>query len=189
LEQQLQIEGWELAVARGAVRQFLRQFGGLRGLEENDLVQDCLAHWLARRGQHDATRASARTFMNHVVRHYLLDIARRASAKKRKEERTMSSLQEPILGAADEPDELTLEDTVPDERNKARLAQLPLQVDLATALTRLTPQQQALCKMLTEDETVAAISRSLKVPRATLYDEIKRVCRIFRNAGLKDYLD
>lgn len=101
----------------------------------------------------------------------------------------MASLQEPILGATEEPDELTLEETVSDERSKARLAQLPLQVDLATALTHLTPQQQAMCKMLTEGETVAAISRSLKVPRATLYDEIKRIRRIFRNGGLKDYLD
>jgi len=127
--------------------------------------------------------------MNHVVRRYLLDIARRASAKKRKAEQSMASLNEPILREAEEPDELTLEGTVPDETSVTRLVRLPLRIDLATILTRLTPQQQAICRLLTEGETVTLISRSLKVPRTTLYDEIKRVRRIFRDAGLKDYLD
>ena len=62
-------------------------------------------------------------------------------------------------------------------------------MDLGTVLTRLTPQQQVICRLLTEGEAVTAISRKLRVPRATLYDEIKRVRRIFRNTGLKDYLD
>lgn len=127
--------------------------------------------------------------MNQVVRHYLLDITRRASAKKRKEERSMASLNEPVLRATEEPNELTLEETVPDTTDVTRLAWQPLRIDLATVLTRLTPQQQAICRLLTEGETVTVISRSLKVPRTTLYDEIKRVRRIFRDAGLKDYLE
>jgi RNA polymerase sigma-70 factor (ECF subfamily) len=127
--------------------------------------------------------------MNHVVRHYLLDITRRAAAKKRKGERSMASLNEPIIRETEESDDLTLEETVPDKTSATRLAWLPLQIDLATVLTRLTPQQQAICRLLTEGETVTVISRSLKVPRTTLYDEIKRVRRIFRDAGLKDYLE
>lgn len=127
--------------------------------------------------------------MNHVMRRYLLDVARRASAKKRKAEQSMASLNEPILRETGEPDEMTLEGTVPDETSATHMAGLPLQMDLATILTRLTTQQQAICRLLTEGETVTAISRSLKVPRATLYDEIKRIRRIFYDAGLKDYLD
>ena len=190
MEQQSQVEAWELAVARGAVRQFLGQFGGLRGLVEKDLIQDCLTHWLIRRGRYDPQRqASVRTFMNHVVRRYLLDVARRASAKKRKKEQSMASLNEPIFRESEESGELTLEETVSDKISATRLAWLPLQIDLTTVLTRLTPQQQAICRLLTEGETVTVISRSLKVPRTTLYDEIKRVRRIFHDAGLKDYLE
>ena len=101
----------------------------------------------------------------------------------------MASLNEPIIRETEESDDLTLEETVPDKTSATRLAWLPLQIDLATVLTRLTPQQQAICRLLTEGETVTVISRSLKVPRTTLYDEMKRVRRIFRDAGLKDYLE
>lgn len=130
-----------------------------------------------------------KTFMNHVLHRYLLDMARRASAHKRKAEQTTVSLDEPISQEDEEGEELTLHGVVPDEVSTARVAGLPLQVDLSTVLTRLTSQQQEICRLLTEGEAVTAISRKLKVPRATLYDEIKRVRRIFRDAGLKDYLD
>ena len=127
--------------------------------------------------------------MNHVMHRYLLDVARRASAKKRKAEQSMASLNEPILRETEEPDELTLEGIVPDETSKTHMAGLPLRMDLATILTRLTPHQQAICRLLTEGETVTAVSRSLKVPRTTLYDEIKRIRRMFYEAGLRQYVD
>ncbi len=189
-EQQPEIEEWELVVARGSVRRFLREFRGLRGLEERDLIQRCLIHWCVQRSRYDPShRASARTFMNRTMWNFLLDVARRASARKRKAEQTMVSLDEPVSQEAEESDELTLGGVMPDKASAVRMAGLPLQVDLRTVLTRLTPQQQALCQLLTEGETVTAISRKLRVPRATLYDEIKRIRRMFYSTGLREYVD
>ena len=58
---------------------------------------------------------------------------------------------------------------------------------MVQVLERLPPELRDLCQRLAT-ETVTEISRSTGVPRGTLYESIKRLRQIFKDAGLKDYL-
>jgi RNA polymerase sigma-70 factor (ECF subfamily) len=67
--------------------------------------------------------------------------------------------------------------------------QIELRLDLSIMLCRLTPRQKELCLLLGEEGlTVNEASGRLKVPRTSLYDEIKRIRAIFRSEHLDEYL-
>jgi len=47
-------------------------------------------------------------------------------------------------------------------------------------MKRLTPLQKQLCQLLGEEGlNVQDVSRKLRVPRATIYDELKRIRKVF----------
>jgi RNA polymerase sigma-70 factor (ECF subfamily) len=56
-------------------------------------------------------------------------------------------------------------------------------------MKRLTPLQQRLCKLLgCEGLSVQDVSRKLGIPRATIYDHLKRIRKSFAELGLQYYL-
>ena len=62
-------------------------------------------------------------------------------------------------------------------------------MDVIRSIQRLTPAQQALCRLLGEQGlTVKAAAEHLGIPRGTLYEEIKRIRQQFDRDGLRDYL-
>jgi DNA-directed RNA polymerase specialized sigma24 family protein len=62
-------------------------------------------------------------------------------------------------------------------------------IDIGRALARLTPVQRQLCQMLGEEGlTIKEAAERLRIPRGTLYEEIKRIRRVFADQGLGDYL-
>ena len=62
-------------------------------------------------------------------------------------------------------------------------------IDIGRALARLTPVQRQLCRMLGEEGlTIKEAAERLRIPRGTLYEEIKRIRRVFADQGLGDYL-
>jgi RNA polymerase sigma-70 factor (ECF subfamily) len=53
----------------------------------------------------------------------------------------------------------------------------------------LTPAQQRLCQLLGEEGlSIKEAAERLRIPRGTLYEEIKRIRRIFDQQGLGNYL-
>ena len=64
-----------------------------------------------------------------------------------------------------------------------------VRIDLLPALAILTPAQRQLCLMLGEQGlSIKEAAEHLQVPRGTLYEEIKRIRKIFTDQGLADYL-
>jgi RNA polymerase sigma-70 factor (ECF subfamily) len=62
-------------------------------------------------------------------------------------------------------------------------------IDVARALDRLTPAQRRLCVMLGEEGlSIKEAAERLRIPRGTLYEEIKRIRKVFADYGLGDYL-
>jgi DNA-directed RNA polymerase specialized sigma24 family protein len=56
-------------------------------------------------------------------------------------------------------------------------------------MSRLTPEQRRLCDLLgAQGLSIKEASEKLRIPRATLYEEIKRIRKIFALHGLDDYL-
>ena len=66
--------------------------------------------------------------------------------------------------------------------------QIELRLDLSIMLCRLTPRQKEFCPLLGEEGlTVNEVSGRLKVPRTSLYDEIKSI-RAIQKYLLSDQL-
>ena len=56
-------------------------------------------------------------------------------------------------------------------------------------MAQLTPAQQRLCVMLGhEGLSIKEAAEQLRIPRGTLYEEIKRIRKIFAEHGLDEYL-
>lgn len=182
---------WEIAVVKKLVNEFQRKWKCLKQEDFEDLLQECLTHWLFARDNYDPTReASQKTYMGKAVRNKLTDLVREKEADKRKIAHLTISLDEPLGNDEDAPSliEKIDENTISDEPANPFM-ELQLKIDLSKALQKLTPKQKKLCHLLGEGGlTIKQVSEYLKTPRSTLYDEIKRIRKIFMKDGLEDYL-
>jgi RNA polymerase sigma-70 factor (ECF subfamily) len=186
------LQRWEIAVTKKLVGEFRRRSRSLAREEFDDLVQECLAHWIVvRRKLAPDPGAPPTAYMAQVVRNKLTDLIREQAAEKRAGEQEALSLDAALDGSDDG---LTLADlradtesTKPDdpgavERRHAR-------IDIGRALAGLTPIQRQLCQMLGEEGlSIKEAAERLRIPRGTLYEEIKRIRRVFADQGLGDYL-
>jgi len=183
---------WEIATAKRIVFEQRNRHRLLAYWEFDDLVQESLLHWITVRNrleQPDGGKPPV-AYMSNVIRNKLLDLIRGVTADKRAGDPGALSLETPLLG---EDEDLTLGDTLAEpERDAASLAGADVRdarIDLVRVLGRLTPAQQTLCRLLGEEGvTVKAAAERLAVHRATVYEEIKRIRRVFEAAGLGDYL-
>ena len=176
----------EVDIVHHVVRDFLRIRTPHPDLELEDLVQEALFHWWAQRPRYTAERgASMETFLRRVVRGKLQDLERGIKAQKRGRGRGPASLDQPLT--EDEPEGDTLGDTMADSADTEGAALY--RVSLQAALAHLNPQQKQLMAGLAEGYSMSQISQRLGVPRATLYDQLDRVRRIFRDEGLSQFLD
>lgn len=180
-------EGWELAVAKRLVNDYRKQWKCLEREGFDDLLQECLMHWLDVRDGYDAGRDTSRqTFMAKVIRNKLGNIIEKATAEKRKTIYESISLDKPL---SDDEDAPTLKDKIPDTKSAPPQTNLELKIELSRAYQKLTPQQKKLCKLLGEDGlSVTEASKEMKKHRRHLYREIARIREVFEKEGLKDYL-
>ena len=182
---------WEIAIAKKLVGEFKGRWKCLEEEDFEDLLQECLIHWLFVKDGYDSTReASQKTYMSKVIQNKLTDLVREREADKRKISQFTVSLDEPIGNEEDAPsliekiDEKTISDSPQDT-----FQQVQLKIDLSKAIKKLTPQQKKICHFLGEDGfSIKQVSEYLKTPRSTIYDEIKRIKTIFMKENLEDYL-
>ena len=148
---------WEIGVATYWVRRYK-----LVGHDQEDLLQEVLIHWHQARDRHQDDRgASLRTFMNRVVENRLKEIARAADTDKRRVDQEVIS-----------DDDLEL--PAPATHND-------LKTDLAKVLQHLTPQQRSILGLLAQDTSKSQAAKTLGIHRDTLYEEIKRIRKIFED--------
>ncbi|MEO8040906.1 MAG: sigma-70 family RNA polymerase sigma factor [Betaproteobacteria bacterium] len=185
-------EGWEIAVAKQLVGRFRSKWRSLGRESFEDLCQECLVHWFGVRDQFDPGReVSPRAFMAQVVRNKLADILREHESDRRKVNYVAASLDAPIGDDADAPTllEALAEEPYEGAPDVEDRFGTDARIDLEAVLARLTPFQQRLCRLLGEEGlTVQEASRLLGLPRATLYDALKRIRKVFAEFGLQDYL-
>jgi RNA polymerase sigma-70 factor (ECF subfamily) len=123
--------------------------------------------------------------MGRVVRNKLNDLVRERQAYKRRISHLATSLDEPL---GDDDDSDALGETIPDTQ-PAPILQIELKIDLSKVLEKLSPKQKQLSELLAEGGlSIKEASEVLETPRATIYDEIKRIRTLFLKEGLEDYL-
>jgi len=187
---------WEIAT--------LRKIVGLHGLasarfdhdDYEDLLQECLAHWISVRGRlppgPDIPPPTA--YMAQVIRNKLTDIVRERASDKRAGAPGALSFEEPLDG--DEEGGFTVADCISEAdlanssvRRGAEREAHDLRADLARAMAGLKPEDRELCRLLGEEGlSVTEVSQVLKVPRSTVYEQIKRIRDRLHRLGFHGYL-
>ena len=185
-------ERWELAITRKLIRKFRARWLSQEQDEFEEVMQECLVHWLSVRRDLDPARGPVRSaFMATVVRNKLTDLVRERESGKRKATHDSISLDVPL---GDEEESLTFLDFVVEAQSREcddhlRASAEDARADIFKAMKRLAPLQQQLCHLLgCEGLSVQDASRKLGIPRATIYDELKRIRKSFTELGLQHYL-
>ena len=186
------LDKWEIAVAKKLVGEYRRRSRILGRHEFDDLVQDCLLHWIGvRRKLAPDPDNPPVGYMAQVLRNKLTDSMREQGAEKRAGELGLVSLDATVDGSEDG---VTFAESL-DASESAQSGEdgethrHHVRMDLLRALVRLTPSQQRLCLMLGEEGlSIKEAAEQLRIPRGTLYEEIKRIRKVFAEHGLGDYL-
>ena len=187
-----ELQQWEIAVAKKLVGEFRRRSRRLEREEFDDLLQECLTHWIEVRGKlAPDPEGPPVAYMARVVRNKLTDMIREQAATKRGGDTDTVSLDAPVSESDDAPTFADLVDAAtsgplgeehPIDPNDVR-------IDIARALQQLTPRQRRLCALLGEEGlSIKEAAQRLRIPRGTLYEEIKRIRKIFAEHGLEGYL-
>lgn len=185
------IQQWEIAVAKKLVGEFRRRSRRLEREEFDDLLQDCLTHWVEVRARLTPSADDPPiAYMARVLRNKLTDLIREQGATKRG-----GDLDTVSLDAAFEDDDNapTLADLI-DGATSGAAGETTAEdgrdarIDIARAMKNLTPRQRRLCALLGEEGlSIKEAAARLRIPRGTLYEEIKRIRKVFADHGLGDY--
>jgi RNA polymerase sigma-70 factor (ECF subfamily) len=127
--------------------------------------------------------ASLKSYMAKVLRHRLQDILDEQLSNKRKSDHLAVFLDEHLNEEG-----MSLKESI-SVNSDALQMDISLRIDLEKALSRLTPVQRRLCELLRQGYSVKEIAEILNKPRATIYEEMKRIREVFANEGLEEYLD
>jgi RNA polymerase sigma factor (sigma-70 family) len=171
---------WEIAIAKSLIRKFQESYPWIKGLDFDDLLQECLFHWYLNRGSYRQGKgASAKTYMAKVLKNQLQLMLREQQADKRKIIHEAISLEVPVGEG-----ETTLADLIADNQSPADDS---IRLDVEAIVRTLTPLQREVCNLLAQEYSVKRVAELLGKPRSTIRDEIKRIREIFSQRGLKDY--
>ena len=185
------IQQWEIAVAKKLVGEFRRRSRRLEREEFDDLLQDCLTHWVEVRARLTPSADDPPiAYMARVLRNKLTDLIREQGATKRG-----GDLDTVSLDAAFEDDDNapTLADLIDGATSGAAGETTAgdgrdARIDIARAMKNLTPRQRRLCALLGEEGlSIKEAAARLRIPRGTLYEEIKRIRKVFADHGLGGY--
>ena len=176
-----------MTVARCLIREFQNGSKALAQEGFEDLLQECLAHWLFKKEEFDPVReVTLKTFMNRVIKNHLLNILEKKSTQKRQVQMKSVSLNDFL----EENEGPTIEKFFGVESETRRMmADQDLSEALRKAFLKMSARQKELCRLLGEEGlSVSEASKGMSVPRSTLQEEIKRIREVFRKEGLENYL-
>ncbi len=140
------LDKWEIAVAKKVVGEFRRRSRILGREEFDDLVQDCLLHWIGvrRKLAPDPDKPPV-GYMAQVVRNKLTDLMREQGAEKRAGDLSAISLDATVDGSEDG---TTLAESM-DASESTQAGDMGethrhhVRMDLLRAMARLTPASRA----------------------------------------------
>lgn len=180
-------ENWEIGVARKLINDYRRKWKCLEREDFDDLLQECLMHWLEVRSEYNPSReASKKTFMARIIRNRIINIIEKATSEKRKTIYESVSLDESINNDEDAP---TLKDQIADRQDDLPQIKAELKIELSRAFQKLTPQQKELCRLLSEEGlSINEACEHFSKHRSNVYRDVFRIREIFENEGLREYL-
>jgi len=182
-------ENWEIGLATKVINRFQNQWTCLKLEEFEDLLQECLTYWyFSKEDYNPSAGTNLRTFMSRVLEHKLQRIVEKLTAYKRKIRAKTTSLNNPV---SDKDDSITYLEQISEDEDHSLcfLLKTQLKLDLYKAIPTLSSKQQELCHLLGEEGlSIKEASEVLKIPRSTLYEDIKRIRTIFQQEGLHEYL-
>jgi len=180
-------ESWELAVAKKVINDYRKKHRSLEREGFDDLLQECLIHWLDVRDRYDPGRgASKNTYMAKVIASALRKLVEKANTDKRKAIYESASLEEPLN---DDGDELTIKGKLAKDEDIPPQAKTELKIDISRVLQKLTPEEQKLCRLLGEEGlSINEACKYFNKHRSVVYRDVLRIRKLFEEEGLKDYL-
>jgi DNA-directed RNA polymerase specialized sigma24 family protein len=165
------------------------------GYEPADLQQEFALRLLERHRSYDPKRASAATFSTHVCRHRALQLAERATTRKRGAGIVPVSFSEALTASGETEVTTVLADIVSDDgaamrigrrsRPAAELAEF--RIDVNRVVAGLPPHLATFARNLAS-QTVTEAATSAGVGRATGYRYRAEIKAAFTKAGLDRYL-
>ena len=182
--------------AAGLIRYKARKLVGKAGFtasDREDIEQELTLDLLRRLPKYNPKRAQLNTFIARVVEHRLASLIEAQKAGIRDYRRCRCSLNECFEDAdgrsVERVDTFDQEDYLLRTGGQSRPSEelSALAIDVAAVLETLPPELRELCRRL-KAETVTEISRDTGVPRGTIYESIKKLREIFKDAGLRNYL-
>ena len=177
---------WEVGVAINVIRDLKDNWKWLERVDEEDLLQECLAQWVFARDRYDPNgSASKSTYMARVVRNKLIDIAREQSSDKRKAAYKSTSIHQSLNDEDEDSSSLLdIHAFCPDFSTQAELS-----ISIEQAFSQLTDTQKALCRYLRDGySNMTELGKILGISRASVYREVGRIRYVFKKEGLKDFL-
>ena len=186
------IDSYAVEIIRLKARQLVGQ-AGFTVADRDDLEQELILDLLRRLPKYDPSRAKRNTFIARLVDHKIANLIEAQKAVSRDYRRCTCSLNERFkdedVRVAERVEKLDQEGYLlgtgvePGAAEELRA----LALDVAAVVETLSPELRELCRRLGQ-ETVTGISRDTGVPRATLYQSVKKLREIFADAGLENYL-
>lgn len=174
------LDSRDAELIRQEVATFLRH-RSLRWSDKNDLFQECAIRWIAAREKFTAARGASRlTYLRRVVHNVLMDILKWELAEARRAHRKAASLDQVV---DEDEDDGTLLDLIAGPTADPE-ATAELGVSLKRAWARLSPRQRRVVNGLAAGYRKPELAREIGVHRDTLYAELRRIRRVFRDEGL-----
>jgi len=181
---------WEIGVVKKVVSEGIRRHDVFGWQDFDDLVQECLAHWITIRDRlpQGPDIPVPVAYLAQVTRNKLSDWVRELKTAKRAGDPGALLFSEPI-GADGRTLGDALAERVPDE-SASDAEKLHLRIEIVRVLSVMNPEDAALCRLLAEDGlSISDAAKKLGIPRATLYEQLKRIRERLRRLGLAIYLE
>ena len=187
------IEEYAVRLIRHKAHQLTGQ-SGFSDLDREDVEQELMMDLLNRLPNYDPEIAERNTFITRIVNNRVATIIEERTAWRRDYRLNEFSLNENCFDLGPEKPVQRQEQVSEDEyilrTGKANLIpneERDLVIDVNRALEILPPDFRDLCERL-KSRTVTEVSRETGMPRSTIYESIRKVRELFREAGLTDYL-
>jgi RNA polymerase sigma factor (sigma-70 family) len=173
-------DGLVRQLVRNKARQLLFR-AGMRGQDEDDLIQELTLHLLKKLVRFDRTRGPLAAFARLALDSAAANLLRRGAVENRLRP---VSLHSPSHAGGEDG---TLASVVGDPEYNARRRYHPpdaagladSELDLAEALDRLPPALRSLAENLALGKTLSEVAREQDVPRTTLNDRVRKLRSAF----------
>ena len=174
------------------VRQLMER-PGFSTSDREDLEQVLLLELYQRLPKYDERRGSPKTFIARVVEKRVATLIEKQNAGKRDPRKCIGSLNDAWVDQ--EGRSVERGETIDREEVLLRTGVLPrptedlrgLASEIKVVLESQPAELRTLCMRL-QTASVTEISEETGVARATIYSRIKKLLKVFEEAGLKEYL-